>query len=116
MCVSGRGRNSISFVGSSPRTSCLRRSESALATMKSARSLMENVDAQVKPLSSSTEDTMAEARAVLANLNKTLGEDSALLHQLAVLMEEFTEAAQAIRLLADYIERHPEALITGKGD
>lgn len=91
-------------------------SESALATMEGARSLMQNADAQVKPLSSSTEDTMAEARTVLANLNKTLGEDSALLHQLAVLMEEFTEAAQAVRLLADYIERHPEAIITGKGD
>jgi paraquat-inducible protein B len=30
--------------------------------------------------------------------------------------EEITEAARAVRSLADYIDRHPEALLKGKGD
>jgi paraquat-inducible protein B len=36
--------------------------------------------------------------------------------QLSAALTEFTASARAIRVLADYVERHPEALITGKQD
>lgn len=31
------------------------------------------------------------------------------------MIRELTDAARSIRVMADYLERHPEALITGKG-
>ncbi|MDE2451109.1 MAG: hypothetical protein KGO22_19185 [Gammaproteobacteria bacterium] len=35
---------------------------------------------------------------------------------LANTVQEVTEAARAVRSLADYLDRHPEALIRGRGD
>jgi len=34
---------------------------------------------------------------------------------LASMLEELAAAARSIRGLADYLERHPEALVHGKG-
>jgi paraquat-inducible protein B len=31
-------------------------------------------------------------------------------------MEELSDAARAIRLLVDYLERHPDSIIYGKGN
>jgi len=31
-------------------------------------------------------------------------------------VQEITEAARAVRSLADYLDRHPEALIRGRGE
>ena len=39
-----------------------------------------------------------------------------LTYELQELMKELAKAAQAISILADYLERHPEALVFGKGD
>jgi hypothetical protein len=33
---------------------------------------------------------------------------------LEALVEELSEAARSIRVLTDYLERHPEALLRGK--
>jgi paraquat-inducible protein B len=36
-------------------------------------------------------------------------------NDLTVLLKELASAARSIRVFADYLERHPEALIRGKG-
>jgi paraquat-inducible protein B len=43
-----------------------------------------------------------------------IGADSQIRYDLTQLMKELTEAARSIRLLASYLERHPDALIRGK--
>ncbi len=43
-----------------------------------------------------------------------MGPNSTLYTQLNELLSQLADAAQSIRLLADYLERHPEALISGK--
>ena len=41
--------------------------------------------------------------------------DTALYHDIKRAVTELSAAARATRDLADYLERHPEALIKGKG-
>jgi paraquat-inducible protein B len=42
--------------------------------------------------------------------------DSALGARLDATLEEVSRAARGLRGLADYLERHPEALIRGKSE
>jgi paraquat-inducible protein B len=88
-------------------------SESAQGAIGDARALMQNTNDEVEHLSTSTQETMDEAQRLLANLNKSFGEEY-LAHQVVALLEELEGAARAIRTLAEQLERHPEALISGK--
>jgi paraquat-inducible protein B len=65
--------------------------------------------------------TLAGAHGTLGNVDVTLGHvdkliepDSLLGEQLGTTLQEVNGAARGLRLLADYLERHPEALIRGK--
>lgn len=58
--------------------------------------------------------TLTNADQLLTNANKLIAPDSELDTQLGDLIQKLGGAAQAINLLADYLERHPEALIEGK--
>jgi paraquat-inducible protein B len=84
--------------------------------------LARNVDSQIEPLASSIEKSLKEVRAAveqarkaLAGAEGVLAEDSPLLYELENSLKEVSDAARAIRLLADYLKRHPEALLKGKG-
>jgi paraquat-inducible protein B len=65
--------------------------------------------------------TLVGARGTLTNTDKLLesatqliAPDSALDVELNRMLHEGGDAARALRVLADYLERHPEALIHGK--
>jgi paraquat-inducible protein B len=58
--------------------------------------------------------TLGSARGALDNANKLIEPNSVLGAELGSTLAEVRRAAQALRLLADYLERHPEALIRGK--
>ena len=58
--------------------------------------------------------TLTNADRVLSGANNLIGPDSALDAQLSVMINQLGDAAQAISLLAEYLERHPESLIRGK--
>jgi len=62
---------------------------------------------QINAVLSSAEQTLAEAQTMFAARSTTRTEINRLLLELA-------EAARSIRLLADYIEQHPESIIKGK--
>lgn len=57
---------------------------------------------------------MAEARKALNSVDRLLSPDQPLQQDARETMQEVARAAQAFRVLADYFERHPEALIRGK--
>jgi paraquat-inducible protein B len=59
--------------------------------------------------------TLEQARTSLAAAESVLREDSALQYRLRTAMEELAGAGRALRILADYLEQHPESLIYGKG-
>jgi paraquat-inducible protein B len=60
--------------------------------------------------------TLTNANGLLINANNVIGPNSVLDAQLGSMINQLGGAAQAISLLADYLERHPEALIRGKTD
>jgi paraquat-inducible protein B len=59
--------------------------------------------------------TLRQARSTLKAAEGVVSPDSALYSELKRTLTEFSSAARSIRVMADYLERHPEALIKGKG-
>jgi paraquat-inducible protein B len=53
-------------------------------------------------------------RGTIENANKLIEPNSVLGAQLGNTLQQVSEAARSVRLLADFLERHPEALIRGK--
>lgn len=78
---------------------------------KDLQVLIGKTDSSVTSVASSTEKTMAELRKTLGALD----DDSPVMVDLVALMKELTAASQAFRNLSEFLERHPEALIQGKG-
>ncbi len=81
-------------------------------TLQQTRQLVQNLDSNVAPAISSTLD---QAQKTLVSVEGTLGKDSPLQHEMRRALKELAEAARAIRILTDYLERHPDAIIFGKG-
>ena len=91
-------------------------------TERHADKLVKNVDAQVTRLGSRIEEATKSANAALVEAKKTLntiegltGKDSQMIYQMTTTLKELSAAARSIRVWADYLERHPEALLRGKG-
>ena len=59
--------------------------------------------------------TLEQARQTLEDLGGAVNPDSALYGELKRTLTELADAARSIRVMADYLERHPDALIKGKG-
>ena len=60
--------------------------------------------------------TLKKLQASLAEIDKGYGADSSTNQDLRKTLDELSEAARSIRVLMEYLERHPESLIRGKGD
>ncbi|MCV4282990.1 PqiB family protein [Pseudomonas capsici] len=58
--------------------------------------------------------TLQQAEKTLSSANDTLGEDSPGRQQLTQAMEEVQRTARSVRVLTDFLSRHPEALIRGR--
>ena len=97
-------------------------SEQLTGALGDTRKLVANVDGQVRPLAETFAKALADAQEAMRQATKTLAaaegvvaKDSKLYHDLNRALEEFAGAARAIRLAAEYLQRHPEALFKGKG-
>jgi len=91
-------------------------------TLQDTRRLVRNVDAQVDPLASGLGQTLdaarlaiLEAQGTIASIESNTREDSPLIHELTTALAELAAASRSLRLLADFLEQHPEALLRGKG-
>jgi paraquat-inducible protein B len=62
----------------------------------------------------SARGTLVTAQGTLDNASNLTGPNSAQVQQLGSTLEEVSRAARSLRVLADYLERHPEALLRGK--
>src|SRR5207249_6570276 len=88
-------------------------------TLKDADTLVGRVDAQWVPEGTKTLQDLRGAIAtgdrVLKNTDATFyGKDSPAPQDLRDALQELTRAARSVRVLMDYLERHPEILIRGK--
>ncbi len=87
-----------------------------------AQTLVQHIDEQVKPLVSkimqiadTAQAALEQARQMLAVAKNDLSPDSELYQGVIVALDELANAARSIRMLADLLEQHPEALLQGKG-
>jgi paraquat-inducible protein B len=87
--------------------------------MRDIRKMANNTDGRIEQLAASVEETAQEATETLAQAKETLStveEDSAVTYELTKMLKELASAAHSIRMLAEYFERHPDALLQGKGE
>ena len=80
-------------------------------TIDEAEALVKRIDGLAN---GDVRDTVVEARAAIADTRKLLATDAPLQQDLRASLQELTRAAQALRHLADTLDRHPEALLRGK--
>jgi paraquat-inducible protein B len=57
---------------------------------------------------------MKDVQKTISAAERTLSEDAPLQQDLRRTLQELTRAAASLRILTDYFERHPEAVIRGK--
>ena len=57
---------------------------------------------------------MKDARKSWVTVERTLAEDAPLQQDFRQALQELARAAASLRVLTDYLERHPEAIIEGK--
>jgi paraquat-inducible protein B len=63
----------------------------------------------------SADATLSQIDDLVASVNSGYGNDSEARQRLVALLREFQETARSMKVLADSLEEHPEALIRGKG-
>lgn len=59
---------------------------------------------------------MKDVRKTVNSAERTLADDSPLQQDMRQTLQELTRAAGSVRVLTDYLERHPESLLRGKPD
>jgi paraquat-inducible protein B len=80
-------------------------------SLHAARGLLGKLDKDVAPQARAV---LEQAQASLKSLDRSLAEDSPLQRGAGRTLEEVARAAQSLRALADYLNRHPDALLRGK--
>jgi paraquat-inducible protein B len=85
--------------------------------MQDSRAMVRDVHQDIRPILATTDKTLLAATAALnrtqesmSNISDAIGPESAL-HE---TLESLREASRSIKELTDYLERHPESLISGK--
>lgn len=82
-------------------------------TLASAEKLAGTLNNDVSPEITAA---MKDARKTISSAERTLAQDSPLQTDMRQTLQELTRAAGSIRVLTDYLERHPESLLRGKPD
>ncbi|AWB09096.1 paraquat-inducible protein B (plasmid) [Azospirillum humicireducens] len=107
-------RGTLQSVGGLAGSPDLARSLAALAkALGSADALMRDADRQLPELVKSLRGVATAAQGTLNSANGLLGGGGGQA-DLAGVMRQLNDAARSFRVLADYLERHPEALLRGK--
>jgi paraquat-inducible protein B len=79
--------------------------------LRNAEKLFRQINQEVTP---EAKAALAEARKSFTAAQRTLSQDAPLVHDTRQAVQELTRTAQSLRVLADYLERHPESLLRGK--
>ena len=80
------------------------------ATLQNVEKMTHDVDKKVDGLTTSMEKTLEAAREALEGVDP----NSPAAVNLNSALKELSAAARSIRILADYLEQHPESLVHGK--
>jgi len=77
--------------------------------------LARDVDVRVDPLSKSVTETLESVDSAFKSIDDLVGKDSPTRADLDNTLKELSGAARSLRVLAEYLGQHPDALIKGKG-
>ena len=91
------------------------------STLAAAESTIKNVDAGTKPalkrlpaIAAEQQATLSQVKALTGSVSAGSSGDSKTGRDLDRVLIQAAEAAQSVRMLADLLSRHPEALIRGR--
>jgi len=94
--------------------------------LKNADSLVKNLNTEVghvaseqivssiKETLSAAQGTLTETRKAVEHINGIAVQNANLGYEIGRTLEQISELSRSIRVLGDYLDRHPEALIRGK--
>lgn len=95
----------------------------ATGALTDLQGLVKHTDAGLTPLmkrlpeiSNNLQHTLSQADQLVGSVNAGYGNNSQFSRDLDRLMSQINDAARSIRLLADFLDRHPEALIRGRAN
>jgi len=74
---------------------------------------VQDLDEEVSPAAIAS---LKQTHTTLSKIDRLLEADSTMGYEIKHMLGEIADAAQNISVLADYLERHPESLIRGKGE
>jgi len=80
-------------------------------TLKNMDKLIQRVDGELAP---EARAALIETRKAMGSAAETLAVDNPLQQDVRRTMSELAKASQSLRVLTDYLERHPESLLKGK--
>ena len=86
----------------------------ARGTFAEATRMMNRIDTQLAPQMGALFQHAGQALDAVEAAAGTLGPEAPLPRELRGLVRDLGGAGQAVRTLADYLERHPESLLRGK--
>lgn len=72
------------------------------------------IASSIKETLSAANDTLKETRKAVENINGIAVQNANIGYEIGRTLEQIAELSSSIRILADYLERHPEALLRGK--
>ena len=72
------------------------------------------IASSIKETLSAAQDTLKETHKAVENINGIAVQNANLGYEIGRTLEQIAELSRSIRVLADYLERHPEALLRGK--
>jgi len=82
-------------------------------TLTAAEQTVNRINSDVTPELAAA---MKDVRKTVNTAERTLADDSPLQQDMRQTLRELTRAAGSVRVLTDYLERHPESLLRGKPD
>jgi len=92
--------------------------QSMTKTLKTVDRALETADQFIEQINTNitpeARATLVKARETLSTVEQTFNSNAPMQTDVRQALRELARAAQSLRVLADYLERHPEALIQGK--
>jgi paraquat-inducible protein B len=92
-------------------------------TVAEYKTLAKTMTAEIRPISADLHEVatnisqgVKNAQTLIETADEALDKDSPIMTELTQALKEMSLAARSIRVWADYLERHPEAFIRGKGE
>ncbi|MBB3227354.1 paraquat-inducible protein B [Luteibacter sp. Sphag1AF] len=80
-------------------------------SLKELNGTLKQVNEQIAP---ELKETLKQTQKTMGSANSALSEDSPLQQNIGQTMEELQRSARSLRVLTDYLGRHPESLIRGR--